>query len=92
MPANKVDPYGRWQTVNNVAFDQQMPDLQLPGQQLPEIVVPVVAEHEKEPKIEFKEKTVDSVKNKLTVKSEEKVSFKKRKTDSKRNVRQRTDD
>ena len=96
LPSNRYNPYRKWQTVSNKAFDEKMPDLQLPGQQLLEIVAPVVSEEYKEVKVEFKEKTVDSLKNPLvsSLKSEEKVSFKKRKSgsDSKRNVRQRTDD
>lgn len=97
LSAAQVDPYGKWHTVINTAFDDKMPDLELPGQQLPEIVAPVVVEHQSEPRIEFKEKTIDSIKRKpfSGIKSEpndEKVLFKKRKTDSKRNVRLRTDE
>ena len=96
LPSNRYNPYNKWQTVNNKAFDEKMPDLQLPGQLLPQIVVmPVVSQQPKQMKIEFKEKTVDSFKNPLisNIKTE-KISFKKRKfgSDSKRNVRQRNDE
>ena len=97
MPSGRYNPYSKWQSVSNKAFDDKMPDLQLPGQLLPQIVAPVVSEEQiKEVRHEFKEKTFDSLKNPLKsiIKSEEKICFKKRKTgsDSKRNVRQRTND
>ncbi|CAG2120529.1 unnamed protein product, partial [Medioppia subpectinata] len=94
LPAGPYNPYGRWKTVANREFDDKMIDLQLPDQQLPQIVAPIVADNDREVKIEFSEKTVDSLKNKFnsSVKKEEKISFKKRKTDSNRSVRQRTDD
>ncbi|XP_054160207.1 WW domain-binding protein 4-like [Oppia nitens] len=89
----KYNPYGKWQTVKYNEFDDKMIDLQLPDQQL-EIVAPIVSDQPKDERIEFKEKTIDSLKHKISfgIKTEEKVLFKKRKTGSERNVRQRTDD
>jgi len=97
LSSGRYDPYGKWQTVTNRVFDDKMIDLQLPDQQLPQIVAPVVTEEaKKETKIQFKEKTVDSLKNKGFSNSalDKTVTFKKRKlgSDTKRNVRQRNDD
>lgn len=98
VPTFKYEPYGKWQTVNNREFDDKMVDLQLPDQQLPQICAPVVVEESpKEKKIQFKEKTVESLKKDFgisNITSNKTITFKKRKlgSDTKRNVRQRNED
>lgn len=86
-PKFKHEQFGRWETVANQDDLNCSIDLQLPNKPLQSIKR--AAPKEQEEQIEFKEKTVVS-----SEKSKVELGFKKRKTvdQSKRNIRQRTDD
>ncbi|RWS15737.1 hypothetical protein B4U79_14030 [Dinothrombium tinctorium] len=85
----KVEPYGKWQTVDNRPYNENMVDLQLPNAKLPQLSVPETPKEKKE-KVELSEKVVESLEPK---RSGENVSFtfKKRKVE-KRQLRQRDDE
>lgn len=89
----KYDPYGKWHTIEKKNYDEKMPDLQLPNQDLNEILFPVEID-KKEKKIEFKEKTLESMGKRLAPLSTSGSLFKKRKnvSEKSKNVRRREDD
>lgn len=87
----KYDPLGQWQSVDNRPINEKMPDLQLPQNNLVEIKPEDIVKStplDKEEKIEFKEKCVDTLN---TSKSNVSFAFKKRKIsdDIKRNIRKK---
>lgn len=93
----RVDPYGGWKNVEK--YDtSKMVDLQLPDQDVSQIVLEIeqnkaaekeLAETIKDNLPEFKEKTVESMNKRLGTK-EETVTFKKR-TKTQRNIRNMVD-
>ncbi|RWS25862.1 hypothetical protein B4U80_00601, partial [Leptotrombidium deliense] len=85
----KIEPYGKWQVVNDKPYNENMVDLQLPNSTLPQLAEqPVVTLTDERKKIEFKEKVVETLDPKRKA-GECSFTFKKRKTDTKRCLRQR---
>jgi len=94
----RYDPYGGWKQVEAPKSEvDEVPDLELPQQKgFLEVPAAVVAASEKEDEIEFKEKTLDTLKSNLPSSSSSAVTFefKKRKVggDAKRSLRRKLDD